>query len=104
MGPWSVLRVSLIFYFCLMVAIWLALALLYQVLGWIGVIDSVTRFLSDVYEESFRFHAWWIFSRLFAAGLVMVVFGSVVNLFAAFLYNLISGFTGGIEMTLSERR
>ena len=34
----------------------------------------------------------------------MVVFGAVVNLFVAFLYNLISNFVGGVEVTLAERR
>ena len=37
-------------------------------------------------------------------GLVMVVFGSIVNLVAAFLYNLLAEFVGGIELTLTERR
>jgi hypothetical protein len=102
-GPWSLFRFSLLFYFCIMVVIWLGLLILYQILGLVGVLQSATDLLNDFWT-GFRFHGWWIFSRLFAAGLVMVVFGAVVNLFVAFLYNLISDFVGGVEVTLADRR
>jgi hypothetical protein len=36
-------------------------------------------------------------------GLFMVIIWSLINLFIAFLYNLISDVIGGIEVTLSER-
>ena len=103
-GPWSVFRFSLLFYLCMMIAVWLALGILYHLLGWLGVLDAISRFFAGAGWGEFAFNGWWIFSRLFAAGLVMVVFGAVVNLFVAMLYNLISDFTGGIEVTLGERR
>ena len=34
----------------------------------------------------------------------MVVVWSLINVFVAFLYNLISDLVGGIEITLAERR
>ena len=106
-GPWSVLRFSLFFYFCVMIAVWVGLIILYNFLGAIGVLHSIEHGIRGVGTNAWRhwsFHAGWIFSRLFMAGLVMVVFGSIVNLFGAFLYNLISDFVGGIEVTLTERR
>jgi len=36
-------------------------------------------------------------------GLAMVLIWSLINLFIAFLYNLISDVIGGIEVTLAER-
>jgi hypothetical protein len=104
-GPWSVLRFSLLFYFCIMIAVWIGLVILYNFLGAIGVIDSIEKGIRGLgFSKSWTIHGGWIFSRLFMIGLVMVVFGSIVNLFAAFLYNLISDFVGGIELTLTERR
>ena len=103
-GPWSVLRFSLLFYFCLMVAVWVGLIIVYNFLGAIGFLDSIEKWMRDLEFRGWEFHSGWIFTRLFMIGLVMVVFGSLVNLFAAFLYNLISDFVGGIELTLTERR
>ena len=104
-GPWSVLRFSLLFYFCVMVAVWIGLVVLYNFLGAIGVVDSIEKGIRGLgFSKSWQIHGGWLFSRLFMIGLVMVVFGSIVNLFGAFLYNLISDFVGGIELTLTERR
>ena len=104
-GPWSVLRFSLLFYFCVMVAFWVGLLILYAFLGAIGVLDSVERGIRSVgFSKDWTLQAGWIFSRLFMIGLVMVVFGSIVNLFASFIYNVIAEFVGGIELTLTERR
>jgi len=108
-GPWSVLRFSLFFYFCVMIAAWIALFILYKFLGGIGVLDSIQHFMRNLSTKhhdwtTWSFHTGWIFARLFMIGLVMVVFGSVVNLIGAFLYNLLAEFVGGIELTLTEPR
>ena len=104
-GPWSVLRFSLLFYFCVMVAVWFGLIILYNFLGAIGVLHSIEHGVQGIgFSKHWTIHGGWLFSRLFMIGLVMVVFGAIVNLFAAFLYNVISDFVGGIELTLTERR
>ena len=108
-GPWSVLRFSLFFYFCMMLAGWVGLFIVYKFLGSIGVLHSFEDFMrklsgGNTHWENWSFHTGWIFSRLFMIGLVMVVFGSIVNLIGAFLYNLLAEFMGGIELTLAERR
>ena len=41
---------------------------------------------------------------LFLLGCVFTVVWSVINVFIAFLYNLISDIVGGIEVTLAEKR
>ena len=111
-GPWSVLRFSLFFYFCMMVALWIGMFIVYKFLGSIGALHSFEDFMRKLNPASkhqlnwgdWSFHTGWIFSRLFMIGLVMVVFGSIVNLIGAFLYNLLAEFLGGIELTLAERK
>ena len=111
-GPWSVLRFSLFFYFCMMVALWIGLFIVYKFLGSIGVLHSIEDGIRKINPASrnnlnwgnWSFHTGWIFSRLFMIGLVMVVFGSIVNLIGAFLYNLLAEFMGGIDLTLTDRR
>jgi Transmembrane domain of unknown function (DUF3566) len=105
--PWSVLKFSLLFYFCLMLVFLFALLLLYWLLGVTGVLDSAARILSDVGfggEGGFSFHGYWIFSRLFLIGIVGVVVWSLINVLISVLYNLISDVVGGVQVTLAERR
>ena len=104
-GPWSVLKFSLIFYFCVMLVVLLALGMLYWLLGAIGAIESITRLAQDLFaDDSFQINGDWLFTRLGLIGLGMVVVWSLINVFVAFLYNLISDVVGGIDVTLSERR
>jgi transmembrane protein DUF3566 len=105
--PWSVLKFSLLFYFCLMLVFLLAFVILYWVLGVTGVLDSIAKVFSDVGfggTAGFEFHGYWIFSRLFLVGLAGVVVWSLVNMLVSVLYNLVSDVVGGIQVTLAERR
>lgn len=104
-GPWSVLKLSLLFYLCIMAVIMGALMILYGLLGAIGALDSVTRLIRDLFADpDFEIHGDWLFSRGLTIGIAMVILWSLINVFVAFLYNLISDIVGGIEVTLSERR
>jgi sterol desaturase/sphingolipid hydroxylase (fatty acid hydroxylase superfamily) len=104
-APWSVFKVSLIFYLCLMLVLIGAGMILYGSLGAIGALDSTTRLIRDLFADpEFEINGQWLFSRGVTIGLLMVVVCSVINVFIAFLYNLISDLVGGIEVTLAERR
>jgi hypothetical protein len=106
--PWSVLKFSLLFYSCLLLIFLLTLGILFWVLGVTGVLDSLSEFLVGMglgsAEAGFEFDGFWIFSRLAVASLVGMAFWSLVNLFLALLYNLISDVVGGISVTLAEKR
>jgi hypothetical protein len=104
-GPWTVLKVSFLFYLCVMVVIMGALVILYGVLEAIGALESVTELIRDLFaDQTFEIHGDWLFSRGLVIGFAMVVLWSLINLFVAFLYNLLSDIVGGVEVTLSERR
>ena len=105
--PWSVLKFSLLFYFCLMLVFLFAFVILYWVMGVTGVLDSIASFLTSIGmggAGGFEFHGYWIFSRLFLVGLAGVVVWSLVNMLVTVLYNLCSDVVGGIQVTLAERR
>ena len=104
-APWSVLKVSFLFYACIMVVILGALIILYGVLGAIGAIQNVEDLIRELFsDETFRISGEWLFTRGVAFGLLMVVLWSLINVFVALLYNVLSDIVGGIEVTLSERR
>jgi transmembrane protein DUF3566 len=103
--PWSVLKISFLFYLCVMVVIIGAMMILYTILGAIGALDSLTRLIRDLFaDQSFEIHGGWLFTRGLSIGLALVVLWTLINVFIVFLYNLLSDVVGGIEVTLSERR
>ena len=105
LGPWSVLKISFLFYLCVMVVIVGAMMILYGTLGAIGALDSLTRLIRDLFaDQRFQINGGWLFTRGVAIGLAMVVLWTLINVFVVFLYNLLSDVVGGIEVTLSERR
>lgn len=103
-NPWSVLKFSLLFYFCLMLVVVIGLSILYMVVDAIGILDSVEDFLSALWESNFRIDGGFLFRTLMLIGLVSVGLWSALTVFIAFLYNLIADLVGGIEVTLSEKR
>jgi hypothetical protein len=105
LGPWSVLKISFLFYLCVMAAIVGAFVILYGLLGAIGALDSVTRLIRDLFADpTFVIDGNWLFTRGLAIGFGMVVLWTLINVFVAFLYNLLSDLVGGIEVTMSERK
>jgi hypothetical protein len=105
-GPWSILKFSLLFYFCVMLVVLFAFYILYSVLSALGTLDSLVKLLVDfsLVNKGFQLNTGWIFTRLFFFGILLVVLWSVINVFAILLYNLISDVVGGIEVTLAEKR
>ena len=104
-SPWSVFKVSVVFYLCMMLVMLGAGMIVYGMLGAIGALDSTTRLIRDLFaEETFVINGRWLFSRGLMLGLLMVVVWSLINVFVVFLYNLISDLVGGVEITLAERR
>lgn len=103
-NAWTVLRVSLLFYFCVMVILVFALSIVYWVLGVMGVLSSVSDLLASIFPDnkSYTIDGGWLFIRALVVGAGWVVIWSLVNMFLALLYNLISDVVGGIKVTLAE--
>ncbi len=113
-GPLSVLRFSLLFYFCTMLIGFIALFLIYQVLEASGTIDTLeTDILGCLFQEGerattgqcipYEINGSVVFTWLFLAGCAGTAIVAVLNTFIAVVYNLISDIVGGVEVTLSER-
>lgn len=108
-GPLSVLKFSLIFYFCVMVAVFLGLVFLYMIMQAVGVIDTMEEWITKVFpaqngDAGFQIEPGYLLPRAFLIGCGMVVVWSFINLMVAFLYNLISDVVGGVEITLAEKK
>lgn len=101
--PWSVLKVSLLFYFCLWVILLIAGVILWSFAVGSGTVDNVENFIKELFAlDSFEFNADEIFRASAIGGLVLVVAGSGFTVLMAVLFNLISDVTGGVRFTVVE--
>jgi len=113
LGPWSVLKFSLFFYFCVWLIVFLALVIIYMLMSAVGAIDSLEKLLGYLFatgEQSTRgptpieVNEGIVGLVTFLGGCVLTLVWSLINVLVAFLYNLISDVVGGVEVTLGEKR
>ncbi len=101
--PWSVLKVSVILYFCIWVIMLFVGVTLWNLAENSGLVSNVENFVVELFAlESFKINADQIFRIAAVGGLVMVVAGSGLTVLAAVLFNLISDVTGGVRLTVVE--
>ena len=102
LDPWSVLKFSVVFYFCLMLISLLVFAVIWFVLVNMGVFQSVTEFALN-FNLEVGFPAGTVFRWYAFIGLLGVVVWSIVTVLLTLLFNLVNDVTGGIEVVLAER-
>ncbi len=101
--PWSVLKISLLFYMCLWVIVLLAGVMLWSIAVGSGTVDNTESFIEELFAlQQFEFNASQIFRGFAVGGLVLVVAGTFFNVLLCVLFNLISDLTGGIRITVIE--
>jgi len=99
---WSVLKLSLVVYTCLYIAVLATLAAIWGILYQSGNVDKLQSFLGDVGLENFTFYGNQMFRACAAIGAVGVLAGTVITVLATALVNIISEMTGGIRLIVIE--
>jgi len=102
-SPWSALRFSLVFFFCMLLIALLSTAIIFAAMKAFGVIANIEEFIAELGISDDPINGGTIFRWLFLIGLAGTVVGSVITMFMAFLYNLIADVVGGIELLVTER-
>jgi len=103
--PWSVLKISLLFYFCLWLIFVLAGVLLWSFAESSGLLESIEDLVESLFaldEENEFWSGGTIFEAYAAGTLVLSIAGVTMNVLLCVLYNLISDLTGGIRVTVIE--
>jgi hypothetical protein len=101
--PWSVLKLSLMFFTCLFIVMLVAGVLLWHLAASAGTIAKIEDFIAEAGAfTTFKFDGPKIFQASVLGGLVMVIVASGFAVLMAVLFNLISDLVGGIRFTVIE--
>jgi hypothetical protein len=104
--PWSVFVFTLVASVFVGVAVVVAVAVLFSVLGSLGVISSVNELFAEVTGGLADSGPLLTLRRAVTAAAMLaalnIVFLTLLATLSALLYNLCASFTGGIELTLGE--
>jgi hypothetical protein len=101
--PWSVLKLALVFYFCLWVIMLVSGAILWRVAVSSGVIDNIEGFIESLLVlDNFKFNGNELFRAYAVGGLLMVLIATGFTVLATVLFNLISDLIGGVRITVIQ--
>jgi hypothetical protein len=104
--PWSVFVFTLVASIFVGIALVVAVAALFSVLGSLGVTGSVNELFSEVTGGLADNGPLLTFNRVVGGAAVLaalnIVFLTLLATLSALLYNLCASFTGGIELTLGD--
>ncbi|MCW2672688.1 MAG: hypothetical protein JWP14_1277 [Frankiales bacterium] len=103
LDPWSTFVTSLVLSLLLAVVTIVAAFLLYSVLSSLGVPKSINNNIGDITKDpNLITRGKFVGIAALIAG-ANVIFLTALATIGAMLYNLVATFTGGLELTLSER-
>ena len=102
LDPWSVLKLSLVYYTAVFLVILVAGVLLWAGAEAVGVVGNIENFMVDIGFEDFTFVPSKLLSGIALGGLVLVVAGTFANVLMTALFNLMGDVVGGLKLTLQE--
>ncbi|MAG03394.1 MAG: hypothetical protein CL406_02095 [Acidimicrobiaceae bacterium] len=101
--PWSVLKVTLVFYFCVWGLVVISTRMLWGAAEDAGTIAKIENFVEELFTlETFEFDSGQILRVFTLGGLVLVIGGTGVTVVMVVLFNLISDLVGGVRFTMIE--
>lgn len=108
--PWSVAKVAFMIAVAVGVVLVVAMALLWWVLDYTGVFETLARNVNDVVgnaQSNFDLLSLLDFTRVMGVAIVLatvevVLVTALVSLFSV-LYNLTVSITGGVEVVLTDQ-
>ena len=105
--PWSLCKVSLLLSVALFFVWMIAVALLYLVLGGMGVWSKLNSNVGDLLNNTSGstelVSSGTIFGGAFLVGLVNIVLFTAMATIGAFIYNLTTDLIGGVVVMLADR-
>jgi hypothetical protein len=100
---WTVAKVSFVFYVLFFGAVVLASVMLWYIANAVGAIQSIEKSVRTLFDLSkFTLHPSEVAVYTSAGGGVLAIVGTLGNILAALMYNLISDLVGGIRFQVVD--
>jgi hypothetical protein len=100
---WTVLKMSFLFYVCVLLVFVVAGIVLWNIAQAFDVIHSVEKFMRSILDlQKFTLHPGVVLQSSLLGGGILVLLGTGANVLAALLYNLISDVVGGVQFIVLE--
>lgn len=103
--PWSVLKLSVVFFACMWLILLIAGVLLWAVAEEYQVLQNTEDLAEDLFgldDENEFWNGSLIFRSYSIATLLLCISGICVNVIMCVIYNLVADLIGGIRMTVIE--
>jgi hypothetical protein len=100
---WTVAKVSFVFYLLILVAVVAASVMLWYVANAVGSIQSIEKSVKTLFDLSkFTLHPKSVAIYTSIGGGILAITGTIANILAALMYNLISDLVGGIRFDVVD--
>jgi hypothetical protein len=100
---WTVAKVSLVFYVLILGAVVVASVMLWYIADAVGSTQSIEKSVRTLFDLSkFTLHPSQVATYTSIGGGVLAVSGTLANILAALMYNLISDLVGGIRFDVVD--
>lgn len=100
--PWSVLKVSLVFFVCVWVMFMVAIVIVWSVAQSSGTVDKIESFVGNLGVTGWKLNGTFVFRQYGLFGLVMVFAGTAGAVVSTIIFNLISDLVGGVWISVIE--
>ena len=102
--PWSVLKLSFIFFVCMYAVIIVSSLLVWRAAVSSEIVDDVESFVIDLGFNDFQFVPDQMFRALLFGGAAMILVATFMAVLMTVLFNLISDLVGGIRVSMIEQQ
>lgn len=102
--PWSVLKLSFIFFICMYAVILVSSVLVWRAAVSSGIVDDLESFVIDLGFNDFEFAPEQMFQALLYGGALMILVATFLAVLMTVLFNLISDLVGGIRLSMIEQQ
>lgn len=102
-SPWSVFKVSILFYLCLWLILLVSGVILWRFAQQAGVIENIGKFWAKATGEKYvDIDGRGVFRAMASAGAILVFAATAFTMLMTVLFNLIADLVGGVRLTVVE--